>query len=239
MKLSIVSVLVFVSLDLLGLLSNRHVEESKALLTPQPDSSNYISDSTKETTFEFSNGKSICLSGWMEIEDEREIYSEFNLRDCDTGEVLVERWAREECELSLSNDTLWVSQLDSFALGEGNTFVKFPWKIGILYYGDDGVEYSEWFNDNIRYDQHTIELVLMEYKTTEWRTQLEGNDYVNSIRMKLANKLMISAISGSQKSEEYFKEFRIRFKPDGWFAQWYKEMGQMLEYAKVNKRVNQ
>lgn len=175
----------------------------------------------------------------MEIEDNKEIYSEFSLRDCDSDEVLVERWAREECELFMRNDTLWVSQLGFFALGEGSTFVKYPWKIAILYYSDDGFEYSEWFNDNIRHDQYTIEMILEEYKTTEWRTQMEDSEYVDSKLMILANRLMISAISGSQISEEYFKEFKIRVKLDGYLSQWHREMERIIEYAKVNKRVSQ
>ncbi len=234
MKPVILSALLYMGIYHFELLPNRSIEENGISEFQQPDSSYYGSDSRKKTFFEFSNGKSICLSGWMEIEDEKEIYSEFNLRDCDTGEVLDERGALEECILSLSSDTLWVYELEHFARGEDHALVKFPWKIGAHYYGDDGFKYSEWFNENLRYDQQTIELVLKEYETTKWRTQQEDSEYVDFHLMGLANKLMIAAISGNQTSEMYFNEFRIRVKPDGYLLQWYTKMERILEYAKAD-----
>lgn len=43
-------------------------------------------------------------------------------------------------------------------------------------------------------------------------------------KMALANRLMIAAISSNRKAEEYFKEYETKFKPDGAYSEWYKDM---------------
>lgn len=131
-----------------------------------------------------------------------------------------------------SNDTLWVNQLELLAMGENLELVKFPWKIGAFYLEDGSFGYTERLYEKLRYDQKTIESILKEYETTEWRTQQEDWEYVDSVLMNLANKLLIAAISGSEKSEMYFKEFETKVKPDGIYASWYIIMENMLKFAR-------
>ena len=207
-------------------------EETRPAQTQQLGTSDSWSDSSIDSLFEFSNGKSICLSGGMDIEDGKHVFSDFVLRDCDTGEKLGGRGALEECHLLFSNDTLWVNQLELLAMGENLEFVKFPWKIGAFYLENGDFGYTEKFNEVIQYDQQTIESILKEYETTEWRTQQEDWEYVEFHLMGLANRLMIAAISGSQESEVKFKEFRTKIKPDGATALWYSIMERVMKYAK-------
>ena len=210
-------------------------EEARPAQTQQSESSESWSDSAVDSLFVFSNGKSICLNGWMEIEDGKQLFTDFALKDCDTGEILggvTSVLGLGGGHLLFSNDTLWVNQLELLAMGENLEFVKFPWKIKAYYLEDEGFGYTERLYENFRYDQQTIESVLKEYETTELRTQQEGWEYVEFVLMPLANKLLIAAISGSQKAEVYFKEFDTRVKPDGIYASWYIIMENMLKFAK-------
>ena len=208
-------------------------EETRPAQTQQPDSSESGTFSRIDSTFAFSNGKSICLGGWMDIEDGEKVLH-FSLRDCDTGKKLGGCEGLEGCHFWFSNDTLWVDHLELLAMGENLELVDFPWKVSTFYLEAEGIGHTERLNENFRYDQQTIESILKEYDTIEWRTQEEDGEYVMFKLMPLANKLMIAAISGSQESELKFKEFETRAKPDGALASWYLAMERTLKYAKSN-----
>lgn len=207
-------------------------EETRPVQTQQSESSESGSGSIVDSMFEFSNGKSICLNGWMEIEDGKQVFSGFTLRDCDTGDKLGVRWDIEPCHLLFSNDTLWVNQLELLAMGENHELVMFPWRIAAFYLEDGSFGYTERLNEDFRYDQQTIESILEEYETTELRTQEEDEEYVSFQLMDLANKLLIAAVSGSQKAEVYFKEFDTRVKPDGANASFYILLELILKYTR-------
>ena len=211
-------------------------EETRPPQTQQPDSSESWTFSRMDSLFEFSNGKSICLEGGgMDIEDGMQLISDTVLRDCDTEEELGYcRSFVEGCHIWFSNDTLWMNQHELLAMGENLELVKFPWKIEAYYLEDGSFGHTKRLNENLRYDEETIESILEEYETTVWRTQEEDYEHVGNQLMPLANKLMIAAISGSQESEMKFKEFRTRVKPDGAKASWYLIMKRILEYAKSN-----
>ena len=209
-------------------------EETRPAQTQQSDSSDPWKSSSIDSTFAFSNGKSICLGGWMDIEDGRQVFSDTVLRDCDTEEHLGHCGSYEGCHIWFSNDTLWMNQHELLAMGENLELVKFPWKIEAYYLEDGSFGHTKRLNENLRYDEETIESILEEYETTVWLTQMEDNEYVGFQLMPLANKLMIAAISGSRESELKFKEFDTRVKPDGAYGSWYLIMERILEFAKSN-----
>lgn len=210
-------------------------EETRPPQTQQPDSSESWKSSSIDSTFAFSNGKSICLGGWMDIEDGKQVFSDTVLQDCDTEEQLGYcRSFEEGCHIWFSNDTLWMNQHELLAMGENLELVKFPWKVEAYYLEDGSFGHTKRLNENLRYDEKTIESILEEYETTVWLTQMEDGEYVGFQLMPLANKLMIAAISGSQESEMKFKEFDTRVKPDGAYGSWYLIMERILEYAKSN-----
>lgn len=210
-------------------------EDTRPSQSQKSDTSESWSRSSKvDTTFEFSNGKSICLEGWMDLEDGKQVLSDTVLRDCDTEEDLGYCLPYEGCHIWFRNDTLWMNQLETLAMGENLELVKFPWKIEAYYLEDGSFGRTEGLSKNLRYDEKTIESIQKEYETTQWRTQEEDSEYVGFQLMHLANKLLIAAISGSQESELKFKEFRIRVKPDGANASWYIRMERILKYAGSN-----
>ena len=211
-------------------------EDTNPVQSQKSDTSDTWSRSSKvDTTFEFSNSKRICLEGWMDLGDGNLVYSDTVLRDCDTEEELGYCQALGEgCHIWFRNDTLWMNQHELLAMGENLELVKFPWKIEAFYLEDGSIRHTERMNENLRYDEQTIESILKEYETTKWLTQEEDNQYVGFQLMPLANKLLIAAISGSQESELRFKEFRTKVKPDGAYASWYIIMERILKYAGGN-----
>ena len=171
----------------------------------------------------------------MDIEDGKQVFSDTVLQDCDTEEQLGYCRSFEwGCHIWFSNDTLWMNQHELLAMGENLELVKFPWKIEAYYLEDGSFGHTKRLNENLRYDEKTIESILEEYENTVWLTQEEDGEYVMFKLMPLANKLMIAAISGSQESELKFKEFETRAKPDGALASWYLAMERTLKYAKSN-----
>ena len=209
-------------------------EENRPAQTQQSDSSDPWKSSSIDSTFAFSNGTSICLKGFMETQLGKQVIGGFSVRDCDTGEKLGECGGLEGCHFWFSNDTLWVDHLQVLAMGENLELVDFPWKVSTFYLEAEGIGHTERLNENLRYDEKTIESILEEYEKTVWLTQDVDNEYVGFQLMPLANKLMIAAISGSRECEMKFKEFRTRVKPDGAYASAYLIMESILEYAKSN-----
>lgn len=207
-------------------------EETRPAQTQQPESFETWSVSRVDSLFEFSNGTSICLLGWMKKEYGKQVFTDSVLRDCDTNEDLVYCLPHGGCHLLFSNDTLRVNHIELLAMGENLELVNFPWKIGTFSLEDGSLGYTERINENLRYDEQTIDLILKEYENTEWRTQEEDAEYVSFQLMHLANKLLIAAISGSQESEMKFKEFETRAKPDGANGSWYIIMERVMKYAK-------
>ena len=236
MKWGTVIPVLFVGVMLSEAQAYHQSEETRpAQTTQQLDSSESWSKSRIDTTFEFSNGKRVCLDdGWLKIEDGNQRTGGFYVRDCDTNEKLGGCESFEGCHVLFSNDTLWVNQLELLAMGENLDLVYFPWIVSAFYLEDGSFKYTERLNENLRYDEQTIESILKEYETTDWRTQEEDAEYVGFQLMPLASKLMIAAISGSQESEMKFKEFRTRAKLDGAYASWYLIMERILAYTKSN-----
>lgn len=216
-------------------------EEAKPAQTQQTESSGFWSRSVVDSIFVFSNGKSICLGAAMWIEEGNQVLSAIDLRDCDNGDDLVVRFLGElrfldDRHVSFRNDTLWVNQVELLAKGENLELVYFPWKNSAFYIEDDSFGYTEGLNENLRYDQQTIESVLEKYEATELRTQEDDAEYVSFHLMDLANKLLIAAVSGSPKAEVYFKEFKTRVKPDGANGSWYRLMERILNYASARQK---
>lgn len=196
------------------------------------DTMYYASKQQPDTLFEFSNGKTVGIWGYMEVEKQRKIFSEFILSECMTGRTLDSWDALDECELQFKNDTLYVKQLDLFAIGEDAAYEKIPWKISLFYCADGIIKRHDRFNRGLHLNETAIDAAIKEFELTQWKDQVgAGAEYAEE-KFNLINRIMISAISGNEKSERYFKEFEEKFKPDGYYAEWYHEMKGILEYWK-------
>ncbi len=189
-------------------------------------------ESEPDTAFIFSNGSELLLCGYSELKDGRKIYSEFVLSECGKDSI-VDFWsAVEEYEILFEQDTLHLQKLELLALDNNREFVKKKWLTESLYYENGELKRTKKLNPEVKYSQRQTDQSLQEYESTHWKTQIEASEEYTEAKMELANRLLIAAVSGSEKAELYFKEFYSKFKPDGAYAEWYHEMADMLEFAK-------
>jgi hypothetical protein len=186
-----------------------------------------------DTVFYFSTGKKLILCGSVEKEHGEKIYSEFVLSECGK-ESIVSFWgAVDQYKVSFKTDTLQLRKLELLAVGHKRELKKVGWLTEYFYYHGKNLQKAEKLNSGLKYSQRQIEQTLQEYESTQWFTQLTSpSDAYREEKMALANRLMIAAVSGSQKAEEYFFDFKSKFKPAGAYAEWYDEMEHLLKFAK-------
>jgi hypothetical protein len=186
-----------------------------------------------DTTFYFSNNKQLLLCGFSEKKDEEKVYSEFVLSECGQ-DTTIDFWgAVDNYKVSFKTDTLQLRKLELLAVGDKRELKEAEWLTEYFYYHGKSLQRIKKLNTRIKYNQIQIEQTLQEYGNTQWFTQLTSpSDEYREEKMALANRLMLAAISGNQKAEEYFFDFKSKFKPDGAYADWYNDMERLLKFAK-------
>ena len=186
-----------------------------------------------DTAFNFSNGKRLLICGYYEPENGRKVFSEFVLSECGDKDI-VDFWeATERYEVEYNQDTLKLHKLELLALGPNRELVHSPWLTEYFYYKGNRLKRDLKLNTSIKYDQEQISETLQEYENTQWLAlNAAPEEYVEE-KMVLANRLFVSAISGSAKAEDYFKEFNSKLKADGAYAEWY---NQLVELQKAARR---
>ncbi|MBS1773884.1 MAG: hypothetical protein JST82_13575 [Bacteroidetes bacterium] len=196
----------------------------------------YAGDSIPKKVFTFANGKHIYVCGKQKNEyyKGQAIFSEICVnKDVEPGAIIE---TKEDCVICLFHDTLYVKFFDYFAIGAGLHLIKVPYLSYKYYYDNqngDNLLQTQNFNTDIHYTPLQIAIVLNKYNQTEWVTQTEtGNDERIEYMMRLANQLMVAAISGNKIAEECFYHFKEKFKPQGIWADWYEEMKTTISYAK-------
>ncbi len=70
-----------------------------------------LPEQTPLLTYQFSNGKSISVCGYKEVKNKKEIFSEFDIFDCNTEKSLIAHTALEACYIELKEDTVVVQRL--------------------------------------------------------------------------------------------------------------------------------
>jgi hypothetical protein len=197
------------------------------------DTTLFISRKDPDTLFEFSNGKTFGVRGYIELENKKKIFSEFIISECKSGKTVDTRSAVVECELGFRNDTLRIIELTSLAIGENFEYKKVPWKETIFFYRKNELKRQDkLLKASFKLTQADIDITLKEYEATEWKHQINVDLIYTSQKMNLANRLMIAAVLGNLHAEKYFREFKEKFRPDGDNAEWYNEWSGILEFAK-------
>lgn len=185
-----------------------------------------------DTAFNFSNGSRILICGYSEPQDGRKVYSEFVLSECGNDSIIDFWSAVEEYEIMFAQDTFQLQKLELLALGDNQDLVKEKWLTESFYYESGKLQREKKLNPRVKYSQSQIDQSLQEYESTEWQKQNGATEEYTEQKMRLANSLMIAEVSGSEKADVYFKEFRSKFQPDGAYLEWYQQMMGLLEYAK-------
>ena len=187
-----------------------------------------------DTAFNFNNGKRLLICGYYEPQNGRKVFSEFVLSECGDTDI-IDFWdATEQYEIEYSQDTLKLHKLELLALGSNRELVHSPWLTEYFYYKGNKLKRDLRFNASIKYNQDQILETLQEFENTQWMAQHTAPEAYVEEKMVLANRLMISAVSGSDKAEAYLKEFDSKLKTDGAYAEWYDEL---LELRKTAKRL--
>lgn len=191
-----------------------------------------LAESEPDTAFNFTNGSKLLICGYSEPSEGRKIYSEFVLSECGYDSIIDFWGAVEEYEVEFAHDTFRLQKLELLALTDNREFVKKKWLTESFYYKDGKLKRDKKLNPEVKYSQSQIDQSLHEYESTQWQTQNGATEEYAEEKMRLANRLLIAAVSGSEKAELYFIEFDSKFKPDGAYAEWYQQMTDMLEFAR-------
>lgn len=176
-----------------------------------------------DTTFQFSNGKTIVLCGYKNPDSKPTTFSEFILSVCGQ-DTIIDFWgAVLTCRLKFSKDTLLVDQLQNLPTGTNFKFQETTWTTEKIYFSGEIIVSKLAVNRQIRkYNQNEIQTVLKTYETAK-----PGLD---DSKMEIANKLFVATISDDKKARQYFKEFNIKFGIlDGAYKEEYSDLTAMLE----------
>jgi hypothetical protein len=194
-----------------------------------------FADQEADTAFYFSNGKKLLVCGFVEEQEGERIFSEFVVSDCDS---IIDFWeAIDTYRIEYVKDTLRLLKIELLATDKSREFTKEVWITENLYYKENKLERVKQLNPRVQYTQEQIVETLKEFEQTQWLTQntAPSEEFVEE-KMLLANRLMIAAVSGSITAEEYFKDFAVKFRPDGAYAEWYDEMSDKIELTKNIKK---
>lgn len=188
-----------------------------------------------DTVFDFSGGHRLLICGGSEVQDRKKFYSEFVISECG-NKTLIGFWgAVEKYEVEYIEDTLKLSKIELLAVGKNRELIEKTWLTESFFYQDNKLQRVKKFNPKIKYSTNEIERTLREFEATAWKIQIEASEEYTEDKLRLANRLMIAAISGSKKAERYFMDFYSKFRPDGAYSEWYHEMESLLEFAKEQK----
>ena len=176
-----------------------------------------------DTSFYFSNGKTIVLCGYKNPETKPVTFSEFVLSVCGT-DTIIDFWgAVLTCKLSLYKDTLLVEQMENLPTAKNFRFQPTVWSTEKIYFKGQKIIRKLIVNRKInKYSKKEILEVLQSYRNAK----IDLSDQT----MKLGNKLFIATISGDKTARKYFKEFKTHFGIlDGAFKEEYNDLVAKLE----------
>jgi hypothetical protein len=181
------------------------------------------SETKADTTYHLGNGKTIVLCGYENQESNPKTYSEFVLSVCGQ-DTIIDFWgAVLTCQLYVHKDTLVIEELQNLPIGNKFKYEQTVWTREKINFARQKIIRKKECNRQIRkYSQGDIEIVLKAYQA--------ATPGLDESKMELANKLFISAVSGSKIARKYFNEFKNKFGTlDGAFSEEYNDLCVMLE----------
>lgn len=180
----------------------------------------YLSRTKADATFRFSNGKTVVLCGYKNPDTKPATYSEFVLAVCGQR-IIIGFWgALLNCRLQIRQDTLLVNRLEKLSNGKNFAYQENVWTTEKIYFNGEKAIKKLLVNRKIKnYNQSQIKSVVRSYETA--RGELD--------EQKMANQLLIAAISGDQHARRCFKAFKNKFGLlDSDFAEEYNGLVTML-----------
>lgn len=182
-----------------------------------------------DTSFYFSNSKTIILCGYKNPDSKPTTFSEFTLSICGEDTILDFWEAMLTCRLNFEQDTLLVEDMRYLPTAINRKYEEATWSIEKIYFVNGLPHRQLKTNEKIRkYNEAEIEQTNTEYETAK-----PGLD---ESKMELANRLFMAAVSGDKKAREYFSDFNTKFGTlDGAFKEEYNELKAMLKLWENNK----
>jgi hypothetical protein len=175
-----------------------------------------------DTSFRFSNSKSIILCGYKNPDIKPTTFSEFTLSICGQ-DTIIDFWdATLTCRLKFKKDTLVIEDIKNLPTATERKYQMTTWTVEKIYFANSKLRRHLTTNKTIRkYNQQEILKTIKEYET--------GKPGLDDNKMELANRLFISTISGDKKARQYFADFETKFgRLDGAFSEEYSDLTSML-----------
>jgi hypothetical protein len=183
--------------------------------------------STPDTIFYLSDGKTIGLCGYKEVNKKSKIVSfyEFRLFVCgQDSEIANGGWYLQNSKLRKEKDTLILEDCPMFPIGKNFENKETIWTIEKMYFLNGRIRKTEAINRGIRkYDRQEIQSVCTEYENIKSK-HVNPNDAI----LKLAYKLFIATISGDTKARKYFTDYPHKIGLDGYYGEEYNELKSKL-----------
>ena len=186
-----------------------------------------------ERTFQLTPQHSIALCGYTDTETikGKKLYSEFTLSVCGNNKAIDFWGAIITCNVKTSNDTLIVETFRDLPVGKAMRYKQTVWRIERFWFEHNILKRNSIINPGLpKYTSEQIANVLSLY----YHTPNLNEDKTN----KLADKLLISALSGNKIAEHYLINFCKKFtRLDGANLEDYDAIIRIYDlWKKTNKR---
>jgi hypothetical protein len=183
---------------------------------------NDFTETKSDTIYKLSNGKSIALCGFRNVENNPVDFSEFVLSVCGENKI-IDFWdATQSCNLRVNKDTLIVEELINLPTQKDRKYEINIWGIDKIYFENNIVFKKRFINQKVKkYSEKQIAITLKEYEN--------ANEILDDEKIEIVNRLFIASISENKIARKYFNEFNTKYKLDGAFAEEYSDLKAMLE----------
>ncbi|MBB3054866.1 hypothetical protein [Mucilaginibacter gotjawali] len=163
-------------------------------------------DSKADTVFQLPGNVAIALCGAQEknIIKGKVLYREFVLSVCGAKQIIKFWEAVKICNVKTANGELLVQELVDLPVGKDMTYNETVWTTEHIYFSKGKLVRDSVINRRIpKYSAKQVNNVLNLYQYTP--------NINNEATINLADKLFISALSGSAKAKAYLVNFKKKF----------------------------
>lgn len=158
------------------------------------------------TIFEMSYNRKFVVCGEVNRDTEPPTFTEFIIAECGKKNI-IDFWDENKtCEIKQENDTIYIKRLEYMPVGNNFQMIQTVWDTEKIYYtGDQVMRKKEVSIAFKRYSKAQINAVNKTFESAKAGKPSE-------LKMEMASKLLIAAMSGNPKSRQYLYDFKKKFK---------------------------
>jgi hypothetical protein len=169
--------------------------------------------------FKFSNGQTVALCGYSEIQNKQKVFSEFVIYHCGQSKIIAEWYATQTCTIEQRNDTLIIQEFYPIANGKDMSLnwtkfykTKYYWKSLKL------IDTSFYVNNLRKYSPTEIKKALLQFEHLK-------KIYNSEKTLLVGHRLFWAYVSGNKKAGQYLEKLNENFGPfDGATAEDYDQL---------------